>query len=61
MLEEIRDKENTSEAMSEAWDNGSPEEAAMCDPSDQYMLECEIEELWKEFKQVVNKEIRDDQ
>lgn len=39
-----------SEQMSEDWDNGSPESAAMSDPSDQYMKGLEIEEKYNEIK-----------
>lgn len=36
--------------MSEDWNNGSPESAAMSDPSDQYMKGLEIEEKYNEIK-----------
>lgn len=39
------------EQMNHDWDYGSPEEAAMADPSDQFMKEQELEQKYYEIKE----------
>jgi hypothetical protein len=52
ILYDIKRKENELNAGLKAWsdEDGDPCEMASCDPSDQYMLGNDIEELWEEFK-----------
>lgn len=54
LIEEYEELCNEAEQMSEDWENGSPEVAAMSDPSDQYMKGQEIEEKYNEIKGVLN-------
>lgn len=56
MLEDIIEKQEELEAGARAWadEDGDPCAMAACDPSDQFLLEEEIEQLWKEFKAEVN-------
>lgn len=58
MLEDILEKEKELETGIRSWsdEGGDACEMASCDPSDQFILGEEIEELWKEFKQEVNDE-----
>lgn len=58
MLEDILEKEKELEVGIRAWSNEDSDacEMAACDPSDQFVLGEEIEELWKEFKEEVNNE-----
>lgn len=53
MLEDILEKEKELDAGIAAWsdEDGDPCDQAACDPSDQYIIGREIEDLWKEFKQ----------
>lgn len=50
LIEEYEELCSEAKEMSEDWENGSPEEAAMSDPSDQYMKGMEIEEKYNEIK-----------
>jgi hypothetical protein len=54
LIEEYEELCNEAEQMSEDWENGSPESAAMSDPSDQYVKEKEIEEKYNEIKSILN-------
>lgn len=54
LIEEYEELWNESEEMWEDWENGSPESAAMSDPSDQYMKGLEIQEKYNEIKGVLN-------
>lgn len=54
LIEEYEELCSEAEQMSEDWENGSPESAAMSDPSDQYMKGEEIEEKYNEIKGVLN-------
>lgn len=54
LIEEYEELCNEAEQMDEDWENGSPEAAAMSDPSDQYMKGQEIEEKYNEIKDVLN-------
>jgi hypothetical protein len=54
LIEEYEELCDEAKQMSEDWDNGSPETAAMSDPSDQYMKGQEIEEKYNEIKSVLN-------
>lgn len=58
MLEDILEKEQELENGINAWntEDGDACEMASCDPSDQFVLGQEIEELWEEFKKEVNDE-----
>ncbi len=54
LIEEYEELCSEAEQMSDDWNNGSPEVAAMSDPSDQYMKGQEIEEKYNEIKSVLN-------
>jgi hypothetical protein len=54
LIEEYEELCDEAEQMSEDWKNGSPEAAAMSDPSDQYIKGQEIEEKYNEIKSVLN-------
>lgn len=54
LIEEYEELCNEADEMREDWENGSPEAAAMSDPSDQYMKGLEIEEKYNEIKDVLN-------
>ena len=54
LIEEYEELCNEAEQMSEDWEDGSPEVAAMSDPSDQYMKGKEIDEKYNEIKGVLN-------
>lgn len=58
MLEDIIEKQEELEAGARAWyeEDSDPCAMAACDPSDQFLLGEEIEQLWKEFKEEVNRE-----
>ncbi len=58
MLEDIIEKQEELDAGYRAWsDEGvDPCDMAACDPSDQFLLGEEIEQLWKEFKEEVNRD-----
>lgn len=43
-----------SEQMREDWESGSPEAAAMSDPSDQYLKGEEIDRKFNEIKSILN-------
>lgn len=50
LIEEYEDLYQELDDMSEAWENGSPEDAAMADPSDQYLKGEELQEKYNEIK-----------
>lgn len=52
LIEEYEELCDEAEEMCDDWENGSPEVAAMSDPSDQYMKGEEIEEKYNEIKDV---------
>lgn len=54
LIEEYEELCSEAEQMSEDWENGSPEAAAMSDPSDQFMKWQEIEKKYDEIKGVLN-------
>lgn len=56
MLEDILEKEKELQAGVNTWNDPDGDACGMaaCDPSDQYMLGEEIEEMWKEFKKEVD-------
>lgn len=54
LIEEYEELCNEAKQMSEDWENGSPEVAAMSDPSDQYIKGSEIEEKYNEIKNILN-------
>ena len=55
LIEEYEELRNEAKQMRQNWYNGSPEAAAMSDPSDQYMKGQEVEAKYNEIKQVLNK------
>ena len=54
LVEEYVELCEEAEQMSDDWENGSECEAAMADPSDQYMKGIEIKEKCNEIKSVLN-------
>lgn len=60
ILDDIKEKENRLQEMHEIWysETSDPCEQAVCDPSDQFCLGMEIENLWKQLKVLVNENIK---
>lgn len=60
LIDEIEELDRELDYMDEAWNNGSPEEAALSDPGLQYEKSQEVEEKINElenlFSQILNKE-----
>lgn len=54
LIEEYEELCSEAVQMEKDWESGSPEVAAMSDPSDQYMKELEIEEKYNEIKKCLN-------
>jgi len=54
LIDEYDELYQELEDMTDDWENGSPEAAAMSDPSDQYMKGQEIEEKYAEIKTALN-------
>lgn len=50
LIEEYEELNREAEEMSEDWEHGSPEAAAMSDPSDQYMKGIELNNKFEEIK-----------
>ena len=54
LIREYRELCRESRDMQYMWEHGSPEEAAMCDPSDQYLKGEEVDSKFKEIKNYFN-------
>ena len=55
LIREYEEINRELEDMSNSWEYGTPEEAASCDPSDQYMKTLELEVKMEEIKEVLKK------
>jgi hypothetical protein len=53
LIEEYEELCQNLEQMSDDWENGSPEDAAMSDPSDQYLKGEEASRKYDEIKNVL--------
>jgi hypothetical protein len=53
LIKEYEELCDEAEEMSHNWESGSPELAAMSDPSDQYMISLSIENKYNEIKNIL--------
>lgn len=57
MLEDILEKEKELQEGIRVWEEGEDQcSMAACDPSDQFLIGEEIERMWREFKDEVNRD-----